>query len=157
MNQVLSINVGLCTNCHICENWCSFTHTREISPAHSRIRVYSMEKEGLSVPVVCNHCSKAYCIGVCPPRALKRDPKTGAVVLDHNICIGCKACIVACPFGAISLDPEGKVIKCDLCTGEAGPVCVARCPQNAITYERPELISITKRKSYSHGLAKSLL
>jgi Fe-S-cluster-containing dehydrogenase component len=116
-----------------------------------------MIKEGLSVPIVCNHCNEAYCIAVCDPRALKRDPKTGAVLLDYDLCTGCRVCIKACPFGAISLDPDNKVIKCDLCIGEAEPVCVARCPTEAIIYERPELISITKHKSYAHGLTKSLL
>jgi carbon-monoxide dehydrogenase iron sulfur subunit len=157
MSQILSINIELCTNCHLCESWCSFTHTGKISPAYSRIRLHSMEKEGLSVPVVCNHCSKAYCMSVCAPRALKRDSQTGGVLLDQDLCIGCKACIMACPFGAISLDPESKVLKCDLCVGASGPVCVARCPKKAIAFERPELISIAKQKAYSHGLVKSMM
>ena len=155
MHKYLAVDIDKCVGCRICEVWCSFTKLGECGPAYSRITLYPIESEGVSVPIVCNHCEEAPCMAVCPVRALNRDSETGAVLLDDTLCIGCRACIVACPFGAIFLTPDGKLIKCDLCDGE--PVCVARCPVNAITYVRPELVSISKQKSYSYKVAEPLL
>jgi len=63
------------------------------------------------------------------------DELTGAVVIDEQKCIGCKACVTACPFGAILLTPEGTLIKCDLCKGD--PKCVKYCYFGAIKFVEP--------------------
>jgi carbon-monoxide dehydrogenase iron sulfur subunit len=153
VQKYLSVEILKCTGCRICEAWCSFTKVGECGPTYSRIRLYSIEKEGLTIPLVCHHCEKAFCMVACPTRALKRDRETGAVLLDHVRCIGCGVCISVCPFAAISLDPKGKVIKCDLCKGLPQPVCVARCPKGALIWEQPHLLTLSKKKAYANKSA----
>ena len=88
-----------------------------------------------AVVLTCRHCLRAPCMEVCPAEALKRDPSTGAVVVDEALCIGCRDCVFACPFGAIKME-AGKAIKCDLCGGD--PACVRHCPTRALSFVSPE-------------------
>lgn len=156
MHKYLSIDVKKCTNCRICAMWCSFTKTGAVGPAYARIRPYCIDSEGITVPNVCNHCEEAFCMDICPTRALRRNSETGAVLIDYDLCIGCRSCIAACPFGAVFMDPEGKIIKCDLCDGLPEPQCQAHCPKGAITWKKPELVAVEKRKAYTHKMAKSV-
>ena len=61
----------------------------------------------------------------------EKDPETGMVYCDQNLCVGCRTCVSMCPFGAVQVvEVNGitKAYKCDLCsdgTGEPGcPSCV---------------------------------
>lgn len=45
----------------------------------------------------CYHCEKAWCMDVCPSRAIQRDEQ-GAVWIDADTCIGCALCAKACPW-----------------------------------------------------------
>lgn len=53
------------------------------------------------IPVLCNHCTDAPCVEICPvePKAMY---KSGNGVTLHNDdrCIGCKKCQGACPYSA---------------------------------------------------------
>jgi len=66
----------------------------------------------------CNHCQEPACASACFVKALKKD-KTGAVVYDESLCVGCRYCMVACPFNIPAYtynDPlSPKVTKCTLC------------------------------------------
>ena len=156
MHKYLSIDIRKCTNCRTCEIWCAFNKTGEANPAYSRIQIWDRLKEGVAVPIVCNHCDEAFCQAVCPTKAIKRDTVTGAVILDMNLCIGCRACVLACPFGAMLIDPDGKVMKCDLCQGLPEPVCYSRCPKGAIIWEQPERLTRSKQKKHTAKLIESL-
>jgi Fe-S-cluster-containing dehydrogenase component len=85
-------------------------------------------------------------VKACPVEAFHRDEKTGAVLIDDDVCIGCRLCIDECPFGGISIDPDKeRVIKCDLCGGD--PQCVKYCPTSALQYVRADrMIALKKRK-----------
>lgn len=96
-----------------------------------------------SAPVMCQHCSNAPCVEVCPTGAsFKR--ADGIVLVDKHICIGCRMCVIACPFEARFLVsrnlagqkahvPRGKGTAegCTLCVDlvDAGkvPACVEAC------------------------------
>ncbi len=87
------------------------------------------------VPKLCNHCSQAPCVQVCPVGAtfVNRD---GVVLVDESYCVGCRYCIQACPYGARYLHPEKKVAdKCTFCyhriTKSLLPACVEVCPTQA--------------------------
>lgn len=49
---------------------------------------------------VCQQCTNAPCIKVCPTAARHRRDSDGLVLTDYDVCIGCRYCEVACPYGA---------------------------------------------------------
>src|SRR6202012_414302 len=66
----------------------------------------------------------------------------GIVLVNTDICIGCKLCSWACPYGAREFDEDqGVMKKCTLCIdriytdplpeAEREPACVATCPSRA--------------------------
>ncbi len=87
------------------------------------------------VPKLCNHCSNAPCVQVCPVGATFTTPD-GVVLVDTDYCIGCRYCIQACPYGARYLDPRTHTAdKCTFCyhriTKGLVPACVEVCPAGA--------------------------
>jgi Fe-S-cluster-containing dehydrogenase component len=48
---------------------------------------------------LCQHCSRAPCVMVCPTAARHRRPSDGLILTDYDTCIGCRYCQVACPYG----------------------------------------------------------
>ncbi len=56
------------------------------------------------MPVLCNHCSNAPCVEICPaePKALFKTPE-GVTMHDTELCIGCRRCQRACPYSAREL------------------------------------------------------
>ncbi|WJV56867.1 hydrogenase 2 operon protein HybA [Pectobacteriaceae bacterium CE90] len=106
----------------------------------------------------CMHCVDPNCVSVCPVSALKKDPKTGVVHYDPDICTGCRYCMVACPFDVPKYDyenPFGKIHKCELCNqpgverlDKGGmPGCVEVCPTGAVIYgTREDLLAEAKRR-----------
>lgn len=80
---------------------------------------------------ICRQCGKAPCVDACKAGAMIRQPD-GALVIDYELCNGCKDCIVACPLEAIFWNSiSGKVIKCELCQGD--PQCILACPTAALS------------------------
>jgi uncharacterized repeat protein (TIGR04076 family) len=126
----------ICSGCRACEVACSAAHGRVYSPDLSRIRITSDEKDCTDIPAVCHQCGSAPCVKACPVEALRRDPETGGLYLDENLCTSCGVCVKACPFGAIRMSPAVKPLVCDLCGGD--PACARRCPTGAVRVERME-------------------
>jgi tetrathionate reductase subunit B len=88
------------------------------------------------LPRLCNHCEKPACVSVCPTGATWKRKEDGIVVVDDDICIGCKYCVHACPYDARYLNPiTGTVDKCDFCIHRVSqglePACVEACPSRA--------------------------
>ncbi len=84
----------------------------------------------------CEQCSDAPCVRNCPTGASYYS-KGGVVLVDHDLCTGCKACIAACDYGARTIHPDGYADKCTLCVHrlEKGQTtaCAANCPTQSIT------------------------
>ena len=88
------------------------------------------------LPRLCNQCSKPNCVSVCPTNATWKREEDGIVVVDPDICIGCKYCVQACPYDARFPNPvTGAVEKCDFCVHRVSqglePACVEACPSRA--------------------------
>jgi formate dehydrogenase iron-sulfur subunit len=87
---------------------------------------------------VCKHCVQAGCLEVCPTGAIMRT-EFDTVVIQSNVCNGCRDCIAACPFGVIEINPVNKTAqKCTLCYDrlQAGltPACAQACPTASIQF-----------------------
>lgn len=123
-----------CCGCHACEIACKQEHDLSVGPR--LINVIDMSPS--FVPIYCHHCADAPCKKACPVDAIARDSR-GVVLINEEICIGCRECIGACPFGAMQFDGEKEVaVKCDLCIerlkqGET-PACASVCPTGCILW-----------------------
>ena len=96
----------------------------------------------------CNHCLEPACASACFVKAFKKT-KTGAVVYDESLCVGCRYCMVACPFEIPAYEYHKaltpSVTKCTMChprvlEGKL-PGCVEACPKEALIFgQRDKLI-----------------
>jgi anaerobic carbon-monoxide dehydrogenase iron sulfur subunit len=145
MSKVLVIDYHKCTGCRLCELVCSVVNEGVSNPARSRIRVMKWEAEGLYVPMSCQQCMDAPCVNACPVKALKRDDTLNRIVVDYDLCIGCRMCVSVCPFGAMNFDViDRKVFKCELCGGD--PQCARFCEVKAIEYREPDDMVLYKKR-----------
>ena len=169
------IDLDKCTGCDSCTIACKsenntrplsspmpFKNGRGVLPDHVSYR-WVVKKEAGDYPKptltfvtsACNHCEHPACLASCPtePNAISKGPD-GIVLIDQEVCIGCKNCIQACPYGAPQFNSETeKVEKCTFCIhrlyeyDEAGelvivggnpvrtgflPACVTTCVGNAL-------------------------
>ena len=139
--QIITVDVKKCYACLTCVVECAYARLGlpKYVPLSQVLSASSVSVEAagdFAVPLRCMQCEDAPCITVCPTGALNRSSLNEPVLIDKNLCIGCKSCILACPIGAISLDSEGKAVqKCDMCISRLKkgqlPVCVTSCPTGA--------------------------
>ena len=132
-----------CVGCNACEVACKQEHNLPVGPRW--IKVFSdspREIEGrLQLRYVvthCMHCSQPRCQDVCPVGAITKR-EDGIVLIDEELCNGCKDCIEACPLGVMQFDEEkGLAGKCDLCVERIDrglqPACVAACPSQCMYF-----------------------
>ncbi len=157
----LVIDLDVCVGCHACatacKEWNSGGHSAplpDFNPYGEGAwgvwfnRVHSFEEgdgEGartVHFPRSCLHCEEPACVTVCPTGASYKRAEDGIVLVNADICIGCKLCSWACPYGAREFDQdEGVMKKCTLCIDriynenlaedERVPACVMVCPTSA--------------------------
>lgn len=159
MKGMLVVNAALCVGCHSCELACAVAHSasKELFQAileepRPSPRVTVAQGEGFAVPLQCRQCENAPCVAVCPTRALDRSDPDSPVILEHDLCIGCKWCVLVCPFGVIRMDEHAHaIIKCDLCIERLKqgqlPACVVACPTGALTFKTMDEVLDEKRKA----------
>ena len=151
MAKMLIIDHEKCTGCRLCELVCSVYHSGVSNPTRSRIHIVKFYNQGINIPMVCQQCKDAACMAVCPKDAIYRDAELGRVMINYDLCIGCKMCVAACPFGGMGVDKEGTVIKCDLCDGD--PQCVRFCDMKAVDYVEASTVNVRKKREAVEDLA----
>jgi len=158
----LVIDLDICVGCHACavncKEWNSGGHSAPMTDTEpygddpsgvwfNRVHSFEVESErgdGRTVyfPKSCLHCDDAPCVTVCPTGASYKREDDGIVLVNADVCIGCKLCSWACPYGAREYDEDAGVMKkCTLCIDKIYntnlppesrvPACVSTCPAGA--------------------------
>ncbi|HJR42012.1 MAG TPA: 4Fe-4S dicluster domain-containing protein [Gemmatimonadaceae bacterium] len=149
-----------CKACEVaCKNWnqlpardggqpelsgMSYDNTLRLSGTAWRhvkfIEQFDQPYEGrwLMMSDVCKHCVQAGCLEVCPTGAIIRT-EFDTVVIQSDVCNGCRACLAGCPFGVIGMNPvSGTAQKCTLCYDRLSvglePACSKACPTDSIQF-----------------------
>jgi Fe-S-cluster-containing dehydrogenase component len=167
------IDLDKCTGCDTCTIACKsenntrplaspmpFKNDRGVLPDHVSYR-WVVKTEGGAYPLptltfvtsACNHCEHPACLASCPVsnindpqnenNAIFKRAKDGIVLINQNVCIGCRNCIHACPYGAPQFNSVTETVeKCTFCIhrlyDESGqrtgfePACVTSCVGNAL-------------------------
>ncbi|MDZ4245489.1 MAG: 4Fe-4S dicluster domain-containing protein [Dehalococcoidia bacterium] len=138
--KLIKVSHEKCVGCRLCEFVCSLVHDDECSTSRSRIRVHRDEEFGNNLVSLCLQCEETHCMESCVYDSIRRDEKTGAVLIDDEKCVGCETCVSECPVSAVFYDSEkNKAFKCDLCGGD--PECVKWCSRDALTLEEADITS----------------
>ncbi len=150
----LVINTKGCFGCHTCEVACKQEHNLPVGLRF--IKVYAddpREIEGkFQIRYIvdhCLHCNQPPCKDTCQVNAINKR-EDGIVLINAQLCTGCKNCIDACPVGVVSFDEEQSIVKkCDLCVKRIDqglkPACVSACPASCIYFSN--VYDIVERKS----------
>ena len=142
------VNAAVCTGCKACQVACKDKNNLEVGRLFRRVYDVDgggwVERNGFMEPNVfayslsisCMHCQSPLCLEVCPTGAtFKR--ADGIVMVNKDVCIGCRYCEWACPYGArVYNETTHTVTKCNMCAdlldqGEQ-PACVGSCPMRAL-------------------------
>jgi carbon-monoxide dehydrogenase iron sulfur subunit len=151
-----------CLGCGSCELVCAVEHSqsRRLVEAirgavlpKQRIRVELIDNNGTThryrtLALQCRHCEDPVCLQACISGGIRKDEKTGDVLINPERCVGCWSCIMVCPFGVI-VKHEGihRALKCDHCPDRESPACVEACPTNALIYCERDKVTVTVHAS----------
>lgn len=136
MNKIKKISLLIdkdsCMGCHACEIACKQEHNLGLGPRLVRV----IEQSPDFIPIYCHHCENPPCKEVCSVKAISINDQ-GIVLIDSELCIGCKECIKACNYEAMQFDDNQEVaVKCDLCIKrlekKKKPSCMIVCPTGSI-------------------------
>ena len=161
----LVIDLDVCVGCHACATSCKEWNAGGYSAPLTDTNPYGAEPDGVwfnrvhnyevkdasgdsravHFPRSCLHCDNAPCVTVCPTGASYKRGEDGIVLVNADVCIGCKLCSWACPYGAREYDADAGIMKkCTLCVDRIYnpnlseharvPACVSACPTGARSF-----------------------
>jgi anaerobic dimethyl sulfoxide reductase subunit B (iron-sulfur subunit) len=159
MEKTIYLDMGLCVGCGACAVACMDQNDTDLEKGQPAFRrIYKIEEGQFPnaairyLSAACMHCEDSPCVIGCPTGAITKDDRTGAVIVNKNLCIGCHSCALACPFGVPRYDHDERMQKCDLCSErvEAGmePACVRVCPFGALKFETANKIQDAKETKF---------
>jgi anaerobic carbon-monoxide dehydrogenase iron sulfur subunit len=123
--RYLKTNDEKCVGCMTCASVCSKLYAKEDNPAKSRIVVNETGANAFHLIACDQECRR--CVAECPTQAIAV-AKTGVVMIDKKLCVGCLACVAVCPTGAMRFFPgEKNPFKCVACGA-----CAKACPKGAL-------------------------
>ena len=106
----MAIDTDRCIGCRTCAVICKDCNAQPEGIWWNRVFTQGTDEHETAVaqpdgsmrmdflPVACQHCDDAPCVGVCPTQASYIDDN-GTVLVDFEKCIGCRYCMTACPYG----------------------------------------------------------
>jgi Fe-S-cluster-containing dehydrogenase component len=141
MRYAMAVDTRRCVGCSACAIACKEENALPLTSARSWIET---ETHGtypnLRMEIRsqrCQQCSDAPCVANCPTGA-SWVSDGGVVLVDRDLCTGCKACMAACPYDARSIHPDGYADKCTFCVHRVAkgldPACAAACPTESLTF-----------------------
>lgn len=92
------LDLRSCDGCKACTFACQSAHY--LPKDVEWIKVYTMvgaDGQAYNLPRLCQMCEDPPCQAVCPVGATFRTDE-GLVLVDQNVCIGCRTCMAACPY-----------------------------------------------------------
>ena len=183
---VMVIDLARCDGCGECTEACNAMHM--VPPGQEWIKVYKMQHDALRVtgshffPRPCMQCDNPPCVNVCPVGAsYKRED--GIVLIDQDLCIGCRFCLAACPYSAryfnwaepphtaqelsqpYSVETNiphrrGVAEKCLFCPALTRqgqlPACGSACPKGAIYFGDEHEDAVTNGLGETYRLSELL-
>ena len=188
MRYGMVIDLRKCVGCNACTVACKQENGTPAGIYWSKVLQYEVGRYPSArlrfLPVLCMHCKNAPCLAACPSGATFRH-WTGAVLVNDDVCLGCRYCIMACPYEARTYrpgDPEGyyperglaaheeegyaghprgAIEKCTFCAHRLSegkdPACVATCPARARIFGDLDDPTSEVERLVASGLAKPRL
>jgi len=181
---VMVIDLARCDGCGDCTEACSAMHV--VPPGQEWIKVYEVQHDGASssyfFPRPCMQCDNPPCVNVCPVGASYKRAD-GIVLIDQDVCIGCRFCLAACPYSAryfnwaepphteqelsqpYSVETNiphrrGVAEKCVFCPALTRqgqlPACVAACEMGALFFGDEHEDAVTNSLGETYRLSQLL-
>ena len=131
MRYGMAIDLKRCIGCHMCSVSCKSNNNLPAGMLWNRVLTiggeaidtasgtYPNDLHMSYLPVNCQHCANPPCVAACPTGASYKRAEDGIVLVDSDLCIGCRMCMVACPYNARSFNWKKPEYAVDFALGDA--------------------------------------